>query len=331
MREIDDHLLSGWIWNSWQGHRRTLGISADLGIPVFMETRRLPRLLKYPYFMGRTLRLLLRTRPDGLIVQSPSIVLALWALVLKRALGFALVVDAHNEGVRPYQRLLRRWSPLYGYLQREADLTVVSNDRLAAVVDGNGGRAFVLHDRLPAIGHVVPAALPGRHRIVCVSTFASDEPYEEVIEAGRLLGDDTYVYLTGDATRVPAGLRRRAGENVVFTGFLSDEAYWRTLAAATAILDLTRLDDCLVCGGYEAVALGKPLIVTDTPASRTLFSRGTIYTRNAAEDISVAIAAAVRDADRLGAEARELKHELQALWAARRTAFVRRLNELGAR
>lgn len=332
MREqADDTLLRKWIWNGWESHRRTREICTDLGIPCFVETRELPRLLKYPYFMSRTLRLLARTRPDGLLVQSPSIVLALWAVVLKRVFRFALVIDAHNEGVRPYQKALRRWSALYRHMQRQADLTVVTNDRLGTVVVRNGGRPFVLPDRLPAVSEIRPAELRGRHRIVCISTFASDEPYEEVIEAGRLLGDDTYLYLTGNPGRLPASLRRRAAENVVFTGYLSDEDYWRTLKAATAVLDVTRLDDCLVCGGYEAVALEKPLIVTDTPVLRALFSKGTVYTRNSAEDISSAIATAIRDADRLTAEVKDLKHDLQALWAARRAALIRRLNELTAR
>ena len=42
------------------------------------------------------------------------------------------------------------------FFQRSADITIVTNDSLKAVVELNKGNAFVLPDRIPAVPNVRP-------------------------------------------------------------------------------------------------------------------------------------------------------------------------------
>jgi hypothetical protein len=74
------------------------------------------------------------------------------------------------------------------------------------------------------------------------------------------------------------------------------------------------MDNCLVCGAYEAVAVERPLVTSDTRALRTYFNRGTVYAGHTPESLAAAIQQAVAQKTRLAAEMRLLKLELGERW-----------------
>jgi glycosyltransferase involved in cell wall biosynthesis len=195
-----------------------------------------------------------------------------------------------------------------------ADRTVVTNAGLADIVGRNGGRAFVLPDRIPALSPSGNAGPSGGRHVVFVCTFAPDEPFAEVVEAARVLGPAVTVHVTGNARRAPRQVVEGAPENVRFTGFLPEEAYVDLLARADVVVDLTTREDCLVCGGYEAVALGRPLVTSDTRALRAHFSAGTVHSAPDRHALAAAIREALDDGARLGREMSALKPRLEADW-----------------
>ena len=95
--------------------------------------------------------------------------------------------------------------------------------------------------------------------------------------------------------------------------------------------DLTRTDDCLVCGAYEAVAAGTPLIVSDTAALRSYCCKGTIYTKNTPSEIRQAIVIALAQVERLREEMIVLRNELNERWQAQRDDLRRLMDALAAR
>jgi glycosyltransferase involved in cell wall biosynthesis len=217
-----------------------------------------------------------------------------------------------------YRRLIR-------LLHRAADISLVSNDVLAGVVERHGGRPFVLPDPLPAFGSpVVHSETRSPYLVAFVCSFAPDEPYLEVVEAARLLSDVATIEVTG---RCPSRLPASAPENVRFTGYLPDAAYEELLRRADVVVDLTAMDDCLVCGAYEAVALEKPLVTSDTRALRHYFTRGTVFTRHDAASVAASIREAIERRQELSREMLMLRKDLAAAWAARRSGLV---TELGA-
>ena len=86
------------------------------------------------------------------------------------------------------------------------------------------------------------------------------------------------------------------------------------LARATVICDLTLKPDCLVCGAYEALAVGKPMVLSDNPPTRDLFGPAAVVTGDAPEAIAAALRAASHDCERLEAGARELRATFSARW-----------------
>jgi glycosyltransferase involved in cell wall biosynthesis len=292
-------------------------LSRDLGSSLFEITSGLPRVGRYAVLLARTTMCVLRNTPDVLIVQCPSIVLGLWAAALKPLCGYTLVADLHNEAVTPYIVSSRVYRRLLRVVHRAADLCIVTNPNLTSVVEAAGGRTFVLPDKLPDLRPASSAA-PATNSVVFVCTYSPDEPYREVIEAARALDPSVTVFITGryrgkDLLPVPG--------NVRLTGFLPEEAYVSLLGAAEVIVDLTAIEDCLVCGAYEAVALGRPLVTSDTAALRQYFRRGTVYSRHDSASLAAAITQALADRERLAAEMRSLKPDLMAAWTEQREAL----------
>ena len=273
-----------------------------------------PRILKYPILASRTLGLLLREGPCVLVVQNPSIALATLALMCRPLFRYRLIVDAHNAALQVEAGPRRYLAPLYRLVQRRADRTLVSNTTLAGFVEANGGRAIVLPDPLPDVAGVRAGSRPLGRQVTFICTFALDEPWLEAMSAVDDIPEDVFMYVTG---RVPGWLARETipkNPRLRLTGFLPDRDYLNLLARSDVVLDLTRRENCLVCGAYEAVALGVPLVLSDTAALRAYFRQGVVYAVNSKAGIATALREALARHDELRAEIAALRSDLVEDW-----------------
>jgi glycosyltransferase involved in cell wall biosynthesis len=304
------------LWVSWNAHRRTTGLCAEWNLPLHVIPHARGRLfqrLRWFEQAWRTVALLRRTNPAILFVQNPSLLLSTLALASRRFFGYTLVVDAHNEGVRPFMRPGRFVAWLTRRLLKGADATIVTNPALEKDVTAAGGRALVLPDRMPAPELPAKAAAINKATLVAViSTFLPDEPVAAIVAAATTLPEVHFAF-TGDVRR----FRHKDIElpsNVRLTGYLADEAFWKLLAQADVICDLTLKPDCLVCGAYEALALAKPMVLSDNPATREIFGSAAVLTDNSAAGIACAVATAVEQRERLEANAQILRAGYPATW-----------------
>lgn len=306
------------LWITWEHHRRTIELCRALSIELCELTSSRSRVVRYLVLIARTVHCLVRRRPTLVVVQCPSVVLGAVVAMLKPLLQFTLVADLHNEAVRPYNISSRLYALVLAFIHSHADVCIVSNRRLSPVVQAAGGAAFVLPDKLPDL---VPRTVPtsdSARMVVFVCTYAPDEPFREVIEAARLLEPSVTLLVTGDYRRVEP---LRPPDNVYLAGYVSERDYVALLQMADVVVDLTSIDDCLVCGAYEAVALGKPLVTSDTAALREYFNRGAVYTRHDSRSLAAAITDALDNADRLAAEMCELRVDLERNWTSQRDAL----------
>ncbi|MGH9161837.1 MAG: glycosyltransferase [Vicinamibacteraceae bacterium] len=312
------------LWMTWEHHRRTREIASSLTIPLLELVSTHRGLRRYILLLVRTTACLVRQRPTHVFVQCPSVVLGFWLTIVKPLLGYRLIADLHNAAVEPlgHGADAQRW--ILRRLHRNADVSLVTNTPLSSIVQSNGGRPFVLPDRIPTMGPPLRSPLTtSGHLVVFVCSFAPDEPYRDVIQAARLLTDVAAVHVTG---RVPDGhTLDDLPPNVRLTGYLSDTAYEQLLQDADVVVDLTTRENCLVCGAYEAVALRKPLVTSDTSALRGYFRRGTIFTRHDPRSVADAIITALNRRAELGAEMGLLRQELVADWESRRAELLAHL------
>ena len=310
---------------TWMDQRRTQELCAGLDLELVVLKTRWRGPLRYVLLGWRTMNLLVRRRARVLLVQNPSLILATLAVLLRPMLGYRLIVDAHNEAVEPFINRQRWVKSLSRWVIRKADLTIVSNRQLAALVDGRGGRSFALPDPIPTPPAALPArTLDGAFNVVLIATHAPDEPIEQVFEAVR--GTDVNLYVTGNPQRMAATLAARAPENVRFTGFLPDQDYWALLGSADGIIDLTLMEDCLVSGAYEALAVGTPMLLSNNRASVELFGGAAAFTDNTTADIRRGLERLRLSRGDLRAAAERKRGELTERWIASARDLMRMIS-----
>lgn len=274
--------------------------------------------IKYVLQSVRTLRVLRRERPELILVAVPPVFAALAVLWYARGRSARVVIDAHS-GVFDHAR----WSwllPLTRALFRRADAVVVTGEHLRGLVEEWGARAVVIGDvPVQFVEGTAPEAC-NAPRVVVINTFSVDEPVGEVLAAARAIPEARF-FVTGDVRHAePRWLADRPA-NLTYTGFVSEAEYAGLLRAADAVVVLTTHDHTMQRGGYEAMALGKPLVTSDWSLLRETFSRGTVHVSNGADAIAQGIRRALK-------EQRALSTEMAALRSQRQARFSQRLADL---
>jgi glycosyltransferase involved in cell wall biosynthesis len=302
------------VWIAWERHRRSRELSSAFDAELIEVVSALGRPWKYPVLFWQTIACIALRRPAVVFAQCPSVLLGVIAALLRRLFGFTLVLDLHNECVEPCNYSSRAYVAAIKWMWRASDVCVVTNHALAEVIGTKARHVCILPDRIPDFdlpeAITPPATSP--MTVVFICTFAPDEPYTEVIAAARLL-PEVEVHVTGNPRG--AALPNPLPANVRLRGYLPEREYEDLLRCATVIVDLTSLENCLVCGAYEAVALEKPLVTSDTAALKQHFRRGTVYTKHTPEGLAAAVDRAVRQRHELVVEMRQLRESLGKEWA----------------
>ena len=298
------------VWISWEKHRRTRELSNVLGIELHELIFDCNFLFRYSVLSLRTCWLIFKKKPSIVFVQCPSIVLTLLAIILKRFFCYILVIDAHNAAVYPNTRN-KSWISLYKFMHRMADLTIVTNNALEKIIKSYYGIPFVLPDVIPHFSNYKKVELDEGFHLLFICSFSDDEPYLEVVEAARLLLEvNVTLHITGKYEKASRFFLENLPSNINLLGYLSEMDYMNLLYSVDGVIDLTLRNDCLVCGAYEAVALGKPLIISDTTTLRYLFSKGALYTSPNNSDIANSIKKLINEKEFLSGEVKQLKEEL---------------------
>jgi hypothetical protein len=139
------------IWVTWEVQRRNLGISSGLGIKLYTIESSKPRLLRYLQSISKTLAILYHEKPDVVFAQNPSTVLALFLVLIKPFCLKKVVLDSHNTGIYLLDERYQLLNRVSAFIQKKADLTLVTNIGLKREIEGNGGRARVIFDRIPKV------------------------------------------------------------------------------------------------------------------------------------------------------------------------------------
>ncbi len=282
------------LWLVWENQRRSKVLAAHFGCTLHEIVHE--GLLRYPLSVFHTFRILWRERPSTIFVQNPSMILAALAVLWGVTTRIQVVVDRHSTFLLNRTYRMSPWLLLFRALNRltlkYANLTIVTNEFLADLVLRSGGTPVVLPDKLPNVVSEPFARYPvlsSSRNILFVSSFAEDEPLAELIEAvsqvrERLL----HVYVTGKLKKAPASIVAAAPKNVTFTDYLSDNDYVRLLRSVDMVVVLTTADHTMLCGCYEAIAAGQPLVTSRKDVLRSYFTDA-IFVDNTSTQIAAAL------------------------------------------
>jgi len=318
-------MIENSIWITWEIQRRNRELSKALGIRLY-EFSELDgmrnRLIKYIMGIAKTYNVISKVRPGIVFGQNPSLVLSFFLVLFKSVFHMWICIDAHNSGIFPKEGQSKLLGILSRFIQRRADLTIVTNEPLKRHVEDNGGRSYVLQDKIPSIPSVAPLCLRGKFNILFICTYAADEPYEEVFNAARNIDKEVSIYVTGNYINrgiIPEGLP----ENLILTGFLSEDKYIEILHSVDATMVLTRRKDCLVCGAYESLAVGKPMILSDTRALREYFASSAVYTINNSRGIECAVQEILERKREIAEHVQQVKTTRDLEWEVRKAELER--------
>jgi len=291
------------LWVTWEKQIRNRSMSRELGVPLFEVLSDQSRMSRYVSCIKRTLAMLRCERPNVVVCQNPSLVLSLLLLKLRPFFGFKVVIDAHFGGVEAcngsdiFQNVL-------DHCNRTADLVIVTNEIHACRIRSLGGRGFVCPDPLPNLSEYRSQVeeVPGKIFLIC--SYDMDEPYQEVFRAAALLAPEGFCFfVSGNYRKV--GISPGGFPNVEFLGFVSEVEFYRHLFSSQVVVDLTECDNCLVCGAYEALEAGKPLVLSMKKALQEFFTGGTVFTENRAAEIAAAVVRAHAERAKLAEECRQ--------------------------
>jgi len=207
----------------------------------------------------------------------------------------------------------QRFQALHRWLSSRALLAIVHNKSQEAVVKNwncNYHRIGFTPGEYP-IG--TPFPFGSKFNIAMPSTFHDDEPVDIVFEAASQMPDVDF-YITGNSKNIVPALLAKKPTNCHLTGFLSYDEYVGLLRGADVVLDLTTRHHTVLSGAFEAISLGKPLIVSDWEVLRDYFSLGTIHIPNTVEGVYNGIRQAQRELVSLQDGIQKLNENLQLEW-----------------
>ncbi len=309
-------MTSNKIWITWETQRRSITLARQFGCKLFIFD--FEGFFRYPLCLIKTFLTLIIHQPRLLFVQNPSIVLAAFSCIYSSITGTKLVIDRHSNfrlnkpqsGSFPIWLFMR----FHYYSLKHADLTIVTNDYLADLVRRAGGKAAILPDKLPELSTPSTDYHKENTRLLLISSFGSDEPIREVIEAFSMLDrKNCELFVTGNFKKRISEIPSHLPPRLHLTGFIPDSQYIKLLTSSDIILVLTKADYCMLCGCYEAVAVEKPLITSDKLVLREYFSQA-VFVENNSESICRGITKVLKNPTYYKKKITAMKMDIKKRW-----------------
>ncbi|KPQ30432.1 MAG: Glycosyltransferase [Marinobacter excellens HL-55] len=313
------------LWVTWEDHRRSRELSKAFGAEYMPIIYSGTKIFRYPTLMVSTILKASIARPKIVFCQNPSIVLATILTLMKVIFGFKLIVDRHSNFKFEHQYSKKLKWRLFWFLSRytvrSADLTIVTNDDLMNICEKWGGRAKVLPDKIPDMSaneaYESNLKLDSKKiNVMAVTTFDSDEPIDEMLGAAEIVGDNYVLYMTGNSNKYFCKKNSNfdVPDNVVLTGFISEVDYRSLMNSVDVVVVLTKKDLILNCGGYEAVSVNVPLVLSNTRTLREYFCDAPVFVNVDRISIAAGIVEAYSRRESIRKEMLVLKEDLCDAW-----------------
>ena len=299
-------------WCDFQA--RTVALAAALdGDAVFItEGRRglgavLP--VRYARHAIETWSRLRAADPATVVVITPPVFAPLVCWIWCATHNRALVVDCHTGAFHS-----RKWAwarPLHRFILRRARLALLHTYEAATEVQRWGIRTLVVPDDVPDGKGIDPASRSAQPLVVVAGSLDSNEPIELVVEAARLLPDIEF-RCPGDLARLSPKLRASSPQNVDFTGWLSYPRFLAELVAADVVAAFSTDPEIMNRAAFEAVGVGKPLVLSDLPRLRGRFNDAAVFCPNEPHAMAATLREALGNRGDLAIRSRNLQGRLRA-------------------
>lgn len=318
------------VWITWENQRRNRTLSKHLDAKLLQLDFNLNKFTRYPLLTLYTIYILLKERPKIIFAQNPSIVLALLCVYISFVMRTPVIIDSHYAGLFPLNKRSKILNYLSRFIAKYSTVTIVTTSELKQYVENLGGKSVVLQDPLPSFPPYTPPQTihPYKYKVFFICTWAEDEPYLEVIKAAELIDPSIHIFITGNSKGKEKGFGGRLPNNIILTGYISEDMFIKNLYDSDVVIDLTTRENCLVCGAYESISACRPVILSDSAALREYFHKGALFTNNTAKDIANKIDESLNNIEDLVKDVKVFKAEIESNWESSLSNFDRKLTTL---
>lgn len=300
------------IWITWERQIRNESMAELLGAKLLEFSYYKNRFFRYFFLTIKTAIAIVKEKPNIVYVQNPSLVLALFSVLFKYIVGYRCVVDQHNSGIFPLEGRFTSLNYIARFVLKHSDFSIITNDGLVDDVLRGGGRPIVIPDPLPGfkydnISHRSSYIIDNKKlNILFICSWSEDEPFMEVLEAAKQLDSNRYhIWVTGKPKKQI--FSQKLPDSITLLGFVTEPEYRFFLSSVDAVIVLTKRENCLNCGAYEAVSMEKPGILARKKALMDFFDSGFIFTELDHNSIKSSIEELGRRLSYLEVGVRELK------------------------
>ncbi len=305
------------VWISWEWQRRSVVLADEFSCELFIYNKKFKnKISRYFSSIVATYNFVKKRNPEIIFCQNPSLILAVFLCILKNYYKYKLIVDRHSNFMLGASDSLKKrvFLLLSNYTIRSADVTIVTNRELIDNYINNAkGNGYILPDKIPNLKSIKQSVVDSsKKNVLFVTSFSVDEPISEFFQAIDNFDDNYFFYISGNYHNyksIPLD-----GRNFKLTGFIGEEDYIALMSAVDVVVVLTKHDSTLTCGAYEAISLGKPMILSGTSAITAYFKKGAIYTDNSAESIRRSLIDVFCSYDALHRDVVALKYDLSQQW-----------------
>lgn len=273
------------IWITWHYQTRTRNLAKELNLDLHELFIRDNLVKRHLFSSIWTIKKLFGIKPNVVFIQYSFLLLIITVLykkVFRKHLS--IIVDVHTKGLRRVLSgiagsifwFLKKWS------FSQSDLVIISNQGLIPDVVKFNSNYMILPDKIVEY-NIVKESKFIKPYCVNISSFAIDEPVDEIFELSNKL-NDFRIYWTGKS---PDNVKRKGEQysNIIFTGYLSFEDYFALINEAEFVIVLTTEEDCLQSGAYEALGVNTPMVISDTKALNEFFGPSAVYTKHDPENL----------------------------------------------
>jgi len=297
------------VWLSWHYAARSRSMAKVLDIPILEYFNNKNALIRHSLSTIWTIWVLLKKRPKVVFIQLSFMLLNIVALYKLLTFGRTIIVaDCHTKALRRKAKGLLHYIfwPIKRATFNLVNISIVSNIGMEKDVKELHNNYLMIPDKIPEVDFTKNAS--EEKYFVYVSSFAVDEPFNEIFEVAKKIPNDIKLYWTG---KIPKNISipNDKPNNLIFTDYISFEEYYNLIANASAILALTTEEDCLQSGAYEALAVETPMVLTDSLALKTYFGKSALYSNHTPNGITEKLLSTLSDREYLLKNSQEVKNE----------------------
>lgn len=241
--------------------------------------------IRYLMQFIKTLSILVREKPRIVFITNPPIFAVLSVYIYCIFKNCKYVIDSHSGA---FHEKWGRFVFLHKYLSRKALINIVTNDHYFRIYKEWCANSIIISDVVAEYENLVLVPLEGLFNIIVINSFAEDEPLCEIIESANDF-PNIHFYITGNINEADKNIIKNAKYNIHFTGFLPDTDYFNLFYSCQAAMVLTKRDNTMQQGAYEAVSLKKPMILSNWKILKDTYPVSAVFVNSEKESINIGI------------------------------------------